>query len=191
VIKAIIFDFFGVICSDEYWQFVKADKNDTDGQFNKLSNDLNLGNISWDDFVDEVARDTGQEEEQVRKMYGSQKINPDMVRLIGTLRKKYKTALLTNANKEQLHQIIQGIGLEKVFKEIIVSSDVGMVKPDERIFQLTLSKLQVDPQEAVFIDDISRYVYAAKDIGMHGIVYSDYGQMKAELMRLIAPSSDN
>jgi epoxide hydrolase-like predicted phosphatase len=191
VIKAIIFDFFGVICSDEYWQFVKADKNDTDGQFNKLSNDLNLGNISWDDFVDEVARDTGQEKEQVRKMYGSQKINPDMVRLIGTLRKKYKTALLTNANKEQLHQIIQGIGLEKVFNEIIVSSDVGMVKPDERIFQLTLSKLQVDPQEAVFIDDISRYVYAAKDIGMHGIVYSDYGQMKAELMRLIAPSSDN
>jgi epoxide hydrolase-like predicted phosphatase len=191
VIKAIIFDFFGVICSDEYWQFVKADKNDTDGQFNKLSNDLNLGNISWDDFVDEVARDTGQEEEQVRKMYGSQKINPDMVRLIGTLRKKYKTALLTNANKEQLHQIIQGIGLEKVFNEIIVSSDVGMVKPDERIFQLTLSKLQVDPQEAVFIDDISRYVYAAKDIGMSGIVYSDYGQMKAELMRLIAPSSDN
>jgi epoxide hydrolase-like predicted phosphatase len=191
VIKAIIFDFFGVICSDEYWQFVKADKNDTDGQFNKLSNDLNLGNISWDDFVDEVARDTGQEKEQVRKMYGSQKINPDMVRLIGTLRKKYKTALLTNANKEQLHQIIQGIGLEKVFNEIVVSSDVGMVKPDERIFQLTLSKLQVDPQEAVFIDDISRYVYAAKDIGMHGIVYSDYGQMKAELMRLIAPSSDN
>jgi epoxide hydrolase-like predicted phosphatase len=191
VIKAIIFDFFGVICSDEYWQFVKADKNDTDGQFNKLSNDLNLGNISWDDFVDEVARDTGQEEEQVRKMYGSQKINPDMVRLIGTLRKKYKTALLTNANKEQLHQIIQGIGLEKVFNEIVVSSDVGMVKPDERIFKLTLSKLQVDPQEAVFIDDISRYVYAAKDIGMHGIVYSDYGQMKAELMRLIAPSSDN
>lgn len=184
MIKAIIFDFFGVICSDEYWQFVKDDK-DSGGDFDRLSNNLNMGKTSWADFVQQVANDTGQDVEKVKRMYETQKIQPEMVAFIGRLRDKYKTALLTNANTEQLAPLIEGAGLKKIFDEIIISSEVGIAKPDPRIFQITLARLKIEPQEAIFIDDISRYTDAASAIGIKSIHYQNFPQMKKELDQLL------
>jgi putative hydrolase of the HAD superfamily len=189
VIKAIIFDFFGVICSDEYWNFVKADK-DADGEFNKLSEELNLGHLSWTEFVRQVAEDTGQDAGKVEQMYKAELVHPEMVVLIGKLHERYKTALLSNASTEQLAPLVEGAGLKKVFNEIIISSELGIAKPDPRIFKITLERLQVLPEEAVFIDDISRYIYAAKELGINTILYQNFGQMKTELMRLLAPDSN-
>ncbi|MDB5160875.1 MAG: HAD-superfamily hydrolase, subfamily variant 3 [Candidatus Saccharibacteria bacterium] len=188
MIKAVIFDFFGVICSDEYWNFVKEDKN-ADGDFNKLSADLNLGHISWRDFVSEVAKDTGQDIAKVRQMYESQKVHPEMVAFIGKLHERYKTALISNASTEHLAPILEQGGLKKVFNEIIISSELGIAKPDPRIFQIALARLQVEPHEAVFIDDISRYIYAAKELGINTILYDNFGQMKTELVRLLTNES--
>jgi epoxide hydrolase-like predicted phosphatase len=189
VIKAIIFDFFGVICSDEYWNFVKEEK-DAGGEFDQLSRKLNLGQISWKDFVAEVARDTHQEAGEVERMYIAQKIHPEIVTFIAKLQRRYKTALMTNANREQLVPIIDQAGLSKVFSEIFISSDYRLIKPDPKFFSLVLGKLQVEPHEAIFIDDISRYVVGAQNLGINAIWYNNFGQMKAELARFLT-GSDN
>lgn len=54
---------------------------------------------------------------------------------------------------------------------IIYSHEVGLAKPDSRIYALTSQRLGVQPQEIVFLDDVERNVAAAAAYGFHAILY--------------------
>lgn len=190
MIKAIIFDFFGVVCSDEYWDSVKSTEGRTD-EFIKLADDVSLGKIGWPDFVAKLAQKTGKTEQELLAGYASQKINLPLLALVQKLHRQYKTALLTNASRETIDLLTKDVPLYTTFHEVIVSSDVRLVKPDPKIYQFALGRLGVKPEETVFIDDASRYVLAAKELGIKTILYNNFGQMKAELARLLAAGSDN
>jgi putative hydrolase of the HAD superfamily len=60
-----------------------------------------------------------------------------------------------------------------LFDAVVISAEVGMRKPEERIFQHAASLLGVDPQECVFIDDIEANVVAAEALGMTGLWHTD------------------
>lgn len=190
VIKAIIFDFFGVVCSDEYWDAVKQTEGRTD-EFLQLADDVSLGKISWGDFVAKLADKTGKPEHELVAGYASQKINLPLLALIQKLHGRYKIALLTNASRETIDLLTQDVPLADTFHEVIVSSDIGLLKPDPKIYQFALRRLGTKPEETIFIDDASRYVLAAQALGIKGMVYHDFGQMKAELARLLADSLDD
>ena len=190
MIKAIIFDFFGVICSDEYWRFVKEDKFEK-GKFHQLADDVNLGTLSWEYFLQRVADETGQNVSAVEKMYNSERINPELVAYIDKLHEKYKTALLTNAHASFIKPLIERTGLKKVFDEVVISSEVGIIKPDPRIYEYVLKLLNVHAEEAVFIDDSPPRVEGAKTTGMQAILYQDFNQMKSDLERLLVAGSDD
>ena len=71
MIKAILFDFYGVICSDDYWQKVKRDSA-TAGrgeEVGQLGRAVNLGQIDWPQYLKRVARDLGQPESVVEENY--------------------------------------------------------------------------------------------------------------------------
>lgn len=55
---------------------------------------------------------------------------------------------------------------------IFASYDLGLLKPDRRIYQTVLRKLDAAPQETIFVDDKPANVLAAQDIGIHGIVFN-------------------
>lgn len=190
MIKAIIFDFFGVICSDEYWDAVKHTEGRTE-EFLALADDVSLGKISWPAFVARLAERTGKTEQELLDGYASQKLNPQFLALIEKLHGRYKTALLSNASRETISLLTKDVPLDSLFSEVIVSSDVKMIKPDPRLFQLALSRLGVKPAEAVLIDDSSKYVVAAKNQGINAILYNNFGQMKTELARLLTTSPNN
>jgi epoxide hydrolase-like predicted phosphatase len=189
MIKAVIFDFFGVICSDEYWNFVKEDKN-MQGRFGELSDSVNLGRLSWPEFLKTVAEETGRDFEEVKKMYESEHINLQMVTYIHKLRQKYKTALLSNASESFIDELIKKARLDKVFDELIISSRVGIIKPDPRIYKYTLDKLGVEANEAVFIDDSHARVMGAARLGIHTILYENFPEFKKDLEELLAAGSN-
>jgi epoxide hydrolase-like predicted phosphatase len=184
VIKAIIFDYFGIISSDEYWQSIKADKS-MEEDFRGLSYDVNLGKLHWIDFVTQIAKSTGQSPDEIATLYKDQRLNPQVLAFINQLHKDYKTALLTNAHHEFLRPVIAKFHLERLFNEIVISSEVGMLKPNPAIFQYLLTKLGVSAGEAIFIDDIPQNSQAAAAIGLHAIIYKDFGQMKLEVEHMI------
>lgn len=185
MIKAVIFDYFGVICSDEYWRWVKADKNIKGGEFQNLSREVNLGKLSWHDFVKEVAKKLGKSPEEITKLYQSEHIHPEVLAYAAKLHEKYKTALLTNASYEFLQPVVERAKLDDVFDEIIMSSVVGVTKPNPEIFEEALSRLGVGPQEAVFIDEIDYNVHGAKAVGLNTILYNNFEQMKFELEEIV------
>jgi len=180
MIKAIIFDYFGVISSDEYWQMVKVDKNMTSDWLN-MANRVNLGKLHWLDFMKTVAERTGKSFEEVERIYAQEKINPGVVALAQELKSQYKIGLITNAHHEFLEPILENTKLNDIFNTIVISSRVGYIKPDKRIFELALQELEIEPKEAVFIDDIERNVTAAQAMGLNGIFYKDLAQLRHEL----------
>jgi epoxide hydrolase-like predicted phosphatase len=190
VIKAVIFDFFGVICSDEYWQFIQRDSN-LRNKFDDLSNSLNLGEIAWDDFVTQLSKKIKQDPKTVNKLFQDRKLNPVLINYIHSLHKKYKTAILSNASQGQIKKILEGTKTEEAFDLIVVSSDLGIMKPDPQIFKYTLKQLGISPAETIFVDDIERYCVAAEEIGIKAIRYENFGQTKKELEKLLAANSDN
>jgi putative hydrolase of the HAD superfamily len=57
----------------------------------------------------------------------------------------------------------------ELFDAVVISSEVGLRKPDERIFLHAAAELGLDPVECVFVDDIEHNIRAAQAVGMVGV----------------------
>jgi 2-haloacid dehalogenase len=70
------------------------------------------------------------------------------------------------------------------FRGILVSGEVGTIKPDPRIYALLLKRFAVDPQHTVYTDDTAVNVDAASRFGIHGIHFTTPRALRKELVRL-------
>jgi 2-haloacid dehalogenase len=66
----------------------------------------------------------------------------------------------------------------------VVSGEVGLAKPDPRIFALAIERCRLDPARTVFIDDSPRNVEAGRNAGLHALHFRDPDQLRADLKRL-------
>ena len=92
-------------------------------------------------------------------------------RALAIARCGYATALITNNAEEFRERWMAMIPTNDLFDVIIDSSEVGIRKPDPRIFQMALEKLGgVSPERSLFLDDLETNVVAARRLGIHGVV---------------------
>ena len=75
-------------------------------------------------------------------------------------------------------------GWEAVFDAVVISGEVGMRKPEERIFRHALGLLGLEPGQCVFVDDIEANIVAARAIGLVGVHHNEPAATIAELERL-------
>lgn len=112
--------------------------------------------------------------------------NDQLIDYIKTLGPKYKLGLLSNVSgREGLDRRFNSEELDKLFDTVVASGDVGMVKPDQRIYEMTAEQLGVPPEACVMIDDIQDFCDAAEAIGMRSIRFIDTQQCIADLEALI------
>jgi putative hydrolase of the HAD superfamily len=96
------------------------------------------------------------------------------------------SALVTNNALEFRDYWRRSIPLGELFHHVIDSSEVGLRKPDPKIFELALEKLGVPAESTVFLDDYAGNVEAARRVGIHGLLVTDaYGDALTELGRLL------
>ena len=81
--------------------------------------------------------------------------------------------------------------LAATFDSVVISGEVGMRKPEERIYLHTCEQLGLAPEECVFIDDLEHNVTTAESLGMTGILHTDVDSTRAELDRFLAPEGDH
>ncbi len=85
-----------------------------------------------------------------------------------------RQAIITNNAKEFGDMWRQLIPVDELFEAVIDSSAVGMRKPDPRIYQLALERMDISrPELSAFLDDFEPNVTAARDLGMHGVLVGD------------------
>lgn len=98
--------------------------------------------------------------------------------------KKYLLATLNNESLELNQHRIEHFGLRNYFTVFLSSCFLGVRKPDEPIYKLSLQITQRAPEECVFIDDRGLNVECARRDGMHGIHFENPAQLQAELRKL-------
>jgi epoxide hydrolase-like predicted phosphatase len=111
----------------------------------------------------------------------------DMVLLnfLRSLRPELKVGLISNA-WSGLRTFIKEQRFEDAFDEMIISAEVGIMKPDPLIYRLALEKFGVQPPESVFVDDVLVNVEAARTVGMTGIHFLGPEIALAELKQYLS-----
>ena len=88
---------------------------------------------------------------------------------------------LTNFSAETYPLALRRFDFLRWFRGVLVSGEVGLIKPDPRIYRLLLERFGIAPAAAVYIDDLARNAAAASALGMHGIHFTDPASLRREL----------
>lgn len=110
----------------------------------------------------------------------------DLLAFIGSLRPRYKTGIISNAwpGVRQIHQPYINNSL---FDVIVYSAEEGLAKPTPEIYHRALGRLEVRPEEAVFVDDVPENVDAAQAVGLIGIKFKSTAQVMKAIEAVLRP----
>jgi putative hydrolase of the HAD superfamily/hydrolase len=110
---------------------------------------------------------------------------PNMNALVRRAREKgITTALLSNSWGNTYPRDLW----DGMFDHVVISGEVGMRKPEAEIFQYTLGLLQVEPSEAVFVDDLVKNIEGARAVGLVAVHHREYESTLFELEALFGCS---
>ncbi len=197
-IRAVIFDLGGVLVrTEDHTPRERLAKNFglTYDELYKLIFDnesarlATLGKITaaehWEAVRENLALSEGELPNLPDQFWGGDSLDKDLVDLIRSLQPTYKTGLLSNAWDEVRDFLVNRWRIEDAFHEVVISAEVGLAKPDLRIYRLTLARLEVAPSEAVFVDDFVENVRAAQEVGMHAIRFRSPDQARKDLLNML------
>ena len=123
------------------------------------------------------------------RMFAASTLSQPMLELLRQLRAAgVRTALLSNSwgvTGYPAHLF------PELFDTVVISAEVGMRKPEERIFRHAAQLLGLDPAECVFVDDLEANVLAAEALGMTGVWHTDPAETVTRLGALVGlPTGD-
>lgn len=130
--------------------------------------------IDWERFKEDQSSEIMSQD-----LRPYEQLNARMLRLLKRLRPMYKLATICNSgSREAVNRKFQ---VGKLVDLMIFDGEEGISKPDERIYRLTLERLNVRPEEAVFVDDKRENVEAARRLGLRAVHFKNARQAIAEI----------
>ena len=148
----------------------------------------NIGSISSEDFWASIKRNLNIKEStnHLRELWFSKvNIRKDVLDLIKSLRGKFKLCLLSNITEARYLYTDKKFNTSKNFDFMVLSYKERIAKPDSRIYESALRKMDVKAEECVFIDDLERNLKPAEELGMKTIHFKNCKQLKKDLLRAI------
>ena len=108
--------------------------------------------------------------------------NRAVYRLARSLKQNYKLALLSNVNILHFDYLRKNFAVFDAFHHIVASYEVGVCKPDPRIYRHTLELLKASsPSRVFYTDDRAELVQKAGELGIRSFVFKDLTQLKVDL----------
>ena len=187
MIKAIIFDCFGVLAEDGWLPFKRkyiGENIELAQTISDLGKQNDYGMVTNDEYFEKVAKLIGVEANLLRDAVGKRVPNEELFEYIKKeLKPRYRIGLLSNANYDVVQDLFtsEQAGL---FDASVMSFESKLVKPNPRMFQLMADRLGVRWDECIFIDDVERYCVAAEVLGIKSILYLSLEQLKQDLNSL-------
>ncbi|MCZ6640718.1 MAG: HAD-IA family hydrolase [Gammaproteobacteria bacterium] len=204
MIQAILWDFGGVLTTSPFEAFNRFEAaNGVPTDFIRGINAANPETNAWAQFessqitLDEFDEKFAEESAAAGHRVGgkqviellSGKLRPRMVNVLKTCKENFKVACITNNVKsgsgpgmaksgERISEVARVMAL---FDLVVESSVEGIRKPDSRIYQLTCERLGIEPENAVFLDDLGTNLKPARALGMQTIKVIDENDAIAQL----------
>lgn len=186
MIKAIIFDCFGVLTTDSWRAFTATLPPDQRDRASELNRAYDAGMISLAEFLQGIQEATGRQPDLIENLLDNDIVkNTALLKYIAELKPHYKIGMISNIATNWVREKLLTPEEQQLFNDMVFSYEVRVAKPDPRIFHLATQRLGVEANECVFIDDIDRYCEVATEVGMRAIVYQDFGQMQADLTEIL------
>lgn len=102
-------------------------------------------------------------------------VNLDTINIVNSIKLHAKVAIITNGSTQRQKDKIVNTNLNSCIDTIIISDEVGYSKPDKRIFELALNKLEVQPETALFVgDNIENDIRGCQNANIKGIWLNPY-----------------
>ena len=187
MIKAIIFDCFGVLATEAWLPFKATYFSDNPEKFEEasdLAKRANAGLISHQDFIAAAAKMADITPLEAEQFISRNVPNEELFETIKELKKSYKIGFLSNIAGNFLHRMFTKEQLA-TFDTICLSFETGLVKPDPQSFLDITKKLGVEPSEAIMVDDQERQITGAREAGLQAILFTDAEQYKKDLITLL------
>ena len=196
-IKTIFFDFGGVIQRTEF----QAPRQQLAQRFNLEYDDIDnivfnsptakqatVGELPVEKHWEAVAKRLKVSKEDVaaveREFFAGDVIDHSIVEYLRSLRPRYKTGLISNAWSDMREYLVRQ-KLDDAFDTLTISAEVGVAKPEAKIYLLALEQAQVEAEAAVFVDDVPANIEACEALGMKGILFRDPLKAMSELKKLL------
>lgn len=200
MIKTVIFD-IGNVLVDFCWQKMFHGFGLEGEAFEKIADatvrhqawqDLDQGIITTEEAIEAFAKEAPEYREYIERIYH------DMTKMleqydysipwIKELKERgYRIYILSNWSKVGYdscqHNVLNFLPL---VDGAVFSFEELVIKPDKKIYDIICSRYDINPAEAVFLDDSEKNIISAREFGLHAIQFKSYEQGKAELEALLA-----
>jgi len=199
MIKAVIFDYGGVIKVahpffkglSEVWGISDEDFRQTKEKRRPFSMQASKGLLDEKQYLQKVFEILGKKApdnctEKFKQNYRETfEFFPDIAKLIKKLREEnFKTAVLSNIFRFEADVIREKHGYDG-FDSLILSCEVGMMKPEPEIYSLAVNKLEIKPEECIFVDDKEENLVPANKMGMKTVLAKNPKQIIKEVLDII------
>lgn len=190
MIKAIIFDCFGVLLGNAYkMHLTEVEKEDPERakEIRAINHASDMGILSRQESAEYISSLFGMDAEEFLAEQDEVEVpNKALLDYIATLKPRFKVGMLSNiSSRDRLSIRFQPGQLDAAFDTIVASGDEGYVKPQPEIFEIAATRLGVAPNECVMIDDIAEFCEGARSVGMQAIQFNSTEQCITDLNALI------
>lgn len=181
MIKNIIFDLGNVLISFHPKKFIEENVAEKDREdFYKIVfggkawQELDRGVLEYSDAVKEFCKELPQCSEAIKTLFQrniTDCLSPinENVEIMKSLKGKYNLYILSNFHYPAFDYIFENWDFFKYFDGKIVSGHCKLLKPEREIYQLLIDTYSLNPEECLFIDDVSENIEGAKSCGIHGV----------------------
>jgi glucose-1-phosphatase len=196
-IKAVFFDLGGVIVRTEFqaprqqlaerlgMEYEDLDRMVFDSESGRLAA---LGELTvdqhWISVINRLKRPDSELSAIRQEFFAGDIVDRTLIEYVRSLRGKYKTGLISNAWSD-LRDFVVREKFDDAFDKMIISAEVGAMKPEPKIFKIALENFGVKPKEAVFVDDFYVNIEGCEKVGMKGIHFKDAESTLKQLKELL------
>ncbi len=136
-----------------------------------------LGQISAVEHKRRTVHSLGLPENQAeaffRQFFAGDRLNQPLLAWIRRQRERYSVALLSNAWDDLRPLLVETWGIADLFSPIFISAEIGLAKPDPRLYRHVLKTLGLSPQEMLLVDDFSENIAAARALGWQAVHFQE------------------
>lgn len=183
----LIFDFFGVVVEEvaHKWLYDRITPTRAQEIIKTIFVAVDTGEITPAQCFDFLEQETGVKASQIEADWLEiGKLRIDTYNFIKENHDKYHIVLLSNAGTSFINKFFIRDKLDHLFIKKFISSELKMAKPDQQIFKYVLAHADVSFSYAVMIDDGKANIEAAKQVGLHGILFTNMEKAIAELEQI-------
>lgn len=192
-IRAVIFDISGVFIQEDRswrdkWLGLLGRSEEAIAQLwadSGLSYIASVGNLDEPSLEREIGVLLRITAEQVREymndMWSAYTLDHEFAEFVKSLRPRYKTATVSNAWPDARQENMRRFQLDDVVDMLFYSAEEGMIKPDLRLYRRVLDRLEVRPEEVLYVEDTEPNIYVARRMGMWTIKFENRKQAVAEV----------